>query len=204
MGIRIKLDQYLPDGAARLAEAVFKRRHELGMARDHFGRPSGSTIYSIESARKDCYDTSMLRALEQALGWEPDTVDCILRGQPPKLILKPMPSAEPEPKSPPQQQVLPRAEAQPRTPRPRRAVEQSGHISSASSGGCSRPRDPGKDSSEAASRMALYRLLKTMGHIYGHHWIMNITAEVVDELHDDEGPVKGRVRVGRIEPRRSR
>lgn len=186
MGIRIKLDQYLPDGAARLAEAVFKRRDELGMTREHFGNPSARTIYSIESARKDCYDTSMLRALERALGWEPNSVDCILRGQPPKLIPKPMPSAEPEPKPPLQQQALPWVKAQPRAPRPGHPVEQDGDISSDKVSGSS-PRAPEQDCSEAASRAALYRMLKTMGHIYGHHWIMSITAEVVDDLYDAEG-----------------
>lgn len=108
MGRRIRLDQHLPDGAARLAQAVHARRDELGLTRDEIKKPSGTTIYSIELERKSQYDSSMLSALEQGLRWKPGSVDRVLRGEeplpehdvdPPEQPAAPAPFRPPQPPS---------------------------------------------------------------------------------------------------------
>lgn len=97
MGRRIRLDQFLPDGAARLAQAVHARRNELGLTRDEIKKPSGTTIYSIELERKPQYDSSIMSALEAGLQWRPGSVERILRGEAPLPLNGSAPHEEPPP-----------------------------------------------------------------------------------------------------------
>lgn len=61
------------------------RRQELDLVgRDiESGGISTSVLSLIENARKDRYETRLLRRLAATLAWTPDSIDRILRGEPP-------------------------------------------------------------------------------------------------------------------------
>lgn len=145
MGCRIRLDQYRPDGAERLARAVYARRGELGLTRIKIKHPSVGTLYSIEFQRKNCYDSALLTVLERAMHWERGSVERILRGE------NPIPLGD-------QQQAREQV----------RAAET--HESTA------------RQLQEQTSRRALYRLMCTMGKMYGPEMILEVTADVLTEL----------------------
>lgn len=74
----------------RLARYVTdRRRKQLGLTRSQIqdaGGPSVATMGVIENARQDTYRDSILRKLEQVLGWETGSVDAILSGGEPTLV----------------------------------------------------------------------------------------------------------------------
>jgi transcriptional regulator with XRE-family HTH domain len=68
----------------RLARMVVSRRVALGYRqRQAFAEQAGlslRTLDNIEHARRTSYDAATLATLEQALQWEPDSVESILDG----------------------------------------------------------------------------------------------------------------------------
>lgn len=68
----------------RLARLVIHRRVELGHARQTgFADASGikiRTLNNIENARSTGYDPATIARLEQALHWEPGSVEAVLAG----------------------------------------------------------------------------------------------------------------------------
>jgi hypothetical protein len=71
----------------RLGAAVTAERVRLGhRTLVGFARAAGlskTTVDSIESARASSYAPSTLAALEHALGWQPGSVERVLKGLPP-------------------------------------------------------------------------------------------------------------------------
>lgn len=86
-------DGFVTDEAwRRLAGAVRARRDELGFTQAELAVESGvsePTIRVIETARRGSYQRATLRAIAQALGWTPDSLDRILRGEEPVEAGKP-------------------------------------------------------------------------------------------------------------------
>jgi hypothetical protein len=67
----------------RLGTYVSRRRDELGLTQSQVqarGGPSVATIRNIETAIKDNYRDSNLRALERVLNWPTGAIDRILTG----------------------------------------------------------------------------------------------------------------------------
>ncbi len=86
----------LPDNAGmadnwpRLAEHVIARRVELGhKTRQAFAQHAGTlslrTLGDIERSDRNSYDSATLAALEQALSWEPGSIQSILTGGQPRI-----------------------------------------------------------------------------------------------------------------------
>lgn len=67
----------------RLGDLARRRREDLGLTQAEVqarGGPSVATLRYIESAAQEGYRGSVLRNLERALDWPPDTIDTILAG----------------------------------------------------------------------------------------------------------------------------
>lgn len=65
----------------RLADAVIRRRTELGMTQQDVqaaGGPATATVRNIEGAHQTSYRGVILSRLEKALGWRPGSVEAIL------------------------------------------------------------------------------------------------------------------------------
>lgn len=78
----------ITDPAVRnqLAVYVRERRDFLGLTQEDVrgvGGPSTATMRLIEGALQDSYRPSILRGLERALRWAPNSVDQIIDGGPP-------------------------------------------------------------------------------------------------------------------------
>lgn len=74
----------------RLAAAVKARRDYLRLTQTDVasrGGPSLPTIQSIEAARTDRYKSRTLHDLEDALGWTRGSVDLVLEGKEPGLLV---------------------------------------------------------------------------------------------------------------------
>ena len=75
-------------GWRRLAEAVRRRRDELGWTQPDVyshGGPSIDRIQAIEGVRTDSYSSRTLSKLERALNWKPGSCRAILEGGEPTL-----------------------------------------------------------------------------------------------------------------------
>ncbi|WP_344248224.1 MULTISPECIES: helix-turn-helix transcriptional regulator [Actinocorallia] len=67
----------------RLAEAVQRRRAELGLSQRALaerGPLSRDRVQKIEGALRDDYSLTVLTALERALGWQTGSVEAVLAG----------------------------------------------------------------------------------------------------------------------------
>jgi hypothetical protein len=76
----------------RLGERVASRRTQLGLTQGQVhaaGGPSVATMRLIEGALQDGYRGSILGRLEQALAWEPGSIDAILDGGEPTPMARP-------------------------------------------------------------------------------------------------------------------
>lgn len=81
------------EGWERVKERVRDRRYELNLVgRDiEAAGVSTSVLSLIENAKKDRYETRLLRRLEQALDWRVGSIDAILRGGEPHPLEVPAP-----------------------------------------------------------------------------------------------------------------
>ena len=68
---------------ARLGRCVRSRREELGLTQAEVhaaGGPSPATLYLLETGQRDSYRPRLLRGLERALGWAPESIARVLAG----------------------------------------------------------------------------------------------------------------------------
>lgn len=83
----------MANGWDRLAAQVRAERTRRGYRRiGEFAEASGlstTTLDAIEHARKTSYDPGTLATLEHALGWQPGSVERVLRGSEPEIEADP-------------------------------------------------------------------------------------------------------------------
>lgn len=76
-------------GRQRVADAIRARRTELGLTQPDVttrGGPSKALLHQIESAHPKGYDDYTIRRLEQALDWEPGSIQDIVDGREPTPV----------------------------------------------------------------------------------------------------------------------
>ena len=104
----VDLERFPPVGgvsaAVYLGNVIKVRRNQLGLTRADVtaaGGPTHQTVYELEFGKKAKVNRRTLRALERALGFEPDTlVERAVYGEPPVTLRPEQPIAEsPQPEA---------------------------------------------------------------------------------------------------------
>lgn len=74
--------------SAHLAEAIETRRTELGLSPTAFAEATGLSLQALRNLRRGevrRYQDRLTMPVTRVLGWTPDSIDRLLRGEPPQL-----------------------------------------------------------------------------------------------------------------------